>query len=82
MSTIDTAAAAPLVRGDATPRTRVRFGIIAMLFMVTAFNYADRATLSIAGTASSTDLGLDAVTMGYVFSAFGWSYMIGQLLGG
>jgi ACS family glucarate transporter-like MFS transporter len=63
-------------------RTRVRFGIVAMLFLVTAINYADRATLSIAGPALSKDLGLDAVTMGYVFSAFGWSYVLGQLPGG
>src|SRR5690348_18160700 len=39
-------------------------------------------TLSIAGPALAKDLGLDAVTMGYVFSAFGWSYVIGQLPGG
>jgi len=63
-------------------RSRARYGIVAMLFLVTAINYADRATLSIAGPALSKDLGLDAVTMGYVFSAFGWSYVIGQLPGG
>lgn len=66
----------------ANTRTRTRFGILAMLFLVTAINYADRATLSIAGPALSKDLGLDAVTMGYVFSAFGWSYVLGQLPGG
>src|SRR5881396_3693205 len=63
-------------------RTRVRYVIVAMLFVVTAVNYADRATLSLAGPALSKDLGLDAVTMGYIFSAFGWSYVIGQLPGG
>jgi ACS family glucarate transporter-like MFS transporter len=63
-------------------RSRTRYAIVAMLFVVTAVNYADRATLSIAGPALSKDLGLDAVTMGYVFSAFGWSYVIGQLPGG
>ena len=63
-------------------RTRSRWGIVAMLFVVTAINYADRATLSIAGPALSKDLGLDAVAMGYVFSAFGWSYVLGQLPGG
>ncbi|HTT13350.1 MAG TPA: MFS transporter [Burkholderiaceae bacterium] len=62
--------------------TRVRFGIVAMLFLVTAINYADRATLSIAGPALSKELGVNAVTMGYIFSAFGWSYVIGQLPGG
>ncbi|WP_200821843.1 MFS transporter [Caballeronia humi] len=63
-------------------RTRVRYGIVAMLFLVTAINYADRATISIAGTSLSKDLGLDAVSMGFIFSAFGWSYVIGQLPGG
>jgi ACS family glucarate transporter-like MFS transporter len=56
--------------------------IVAMLFLVTAINYADRATLSIAGTSLSRELGLDAVTMGYAFSAFGWSYVAAQLPGG
>jgi ACS family glucarate transporter-like MFS transporter len=63
-------------------RVPVRYGVVAMLFFVTTINYADRATLSIAGPALSKELGLDAVTMGYMFSAFGWSYVIGQLPGG
>jgi ACS family glucarate transporter-like MFS transporter len=62
--------------------TRVRFLIVAMLFVMTAVNYADRATIAIAGPAVSKDLGLDAVQMGYIFSAFGWAYVIGQLPGG
>nr|WP_282190446.1 MFS transporter [Azospirillum brasilense] len=53
-----------------------------MLFILTAVNYADRATLSIAGPAASKELGLDAVAMGYVFSAFGWAYVLAQLPGG
>jgi ACS family glucarate transporter-like MFS transporter len=63
-------------------RTRKRYIVLAMLFIVTAINYADRATLSIAGPALSKELGIDTVTMGYVFSAFGWSYVVAQLPGG
>ncbi|MFG6486856.1 MFS transporter [Roseateles sp. BYS78W] len=63
-------------------RTKKRYVILAMLFIVTTINYADRATLSIAGPALSKELGIDAVTMGYIFSAFGWSYVIAQLPGG
>lgn len=63
-------------------RTKKRFAILAMLFIVTTINYADRATLSLAGPALSKELGIDAVTMGYIFSAFGWSYVIAQLPGG
>jgi ACS family glucarate transporter-like MFS transporter len=61
---------------------RVRFSIVAMLFAVTMVNYADRATIAIAGPAVSKDLGLSAVQMGFVFSAFGWAYVIGQVPGG
>src|SRR4051794_20726395 len=61
---------------------RVRFSIVAMLFAVTIINYADRATIAIAGPVLSKNLGLTAVQMGFVFSAFGWSYVIGQLPGG
>jgi len=63
-------------------RTNVRYWIVVMLFIVTAFNYGDRATLSIAGPVMIKDLGLDAVGMGYVFSAFSWAYVIGQIPGG
>lgn len=65
-----------------TRQTHVRYMIIAMLFLVTTLNYADRATLSIAGSALSKELGIDTVTMGFVFSAFGWSYVLAQLPGG
>jgi ACS family glucarate transporter-like MFS transporter len=45
-------------------------------------NYADRATIAIAGPVMSKDLGFSALQMGFIFSAFGWSYVIGQIPGG
>ncbi len=63
-------------------RSRVRIFIVLMLFLVTTVNYADRATLSIAGSALSKELHLDPVALGYVFSAFGWSYVAAQVPGG
>ena len=65
----------------ATP-TRVRWGILAILFIVTTINYADRATISIAGPELKKLLGLSPVQMGFVFSAFAWSYVLAQLPGG
>ncbi|WP_229217755.1 MFS transporter [Massilia forsythiae] len=53
-----------------------------MLFAITTINYADRATISIAAPEIRKDLGLDAVQMGFVFSAFAWSYVLAQLPGG
>ena len=63
-------------------RSRVRLLIVTMLFLVTTVNYADRATLSIAGTALAKELSLDPIAMGYIFSAFGWSYVAAQVPGG
>jgi MFS transporter, ACS family, glucarate transporter len=72
----------PQVMPNIQKKTRTRWFIVFMLFIVTALNYADRATLSIAGTDMSNQLSLDSVMMGYVFSAFAWSYVAGQIPGG
>jgi ACS family glucarate transporter-like MFS transporter len=63
-------------------QTRTRWMILAMLFAITTINYADRATISLAAPGIKKELGLDAVQMGFVFSAFAWSYVIAQLPGG
>jgi len=63
-------------------KNRVRYFIVFMLFFVSSINYADRATLSMAKTGLSTDLQLDSVWMGYLFSAWGWSYVLAQLPAG
>jgi ACS family glucarate transporter-like MFS transporter len=63
-------------------QTRTRWTILAMLFAITTINYADRATISIAAPGIRKELGLDAVQMGFVFSAFAWSYVAAQLPGG
>lgn len=38
-------------------RTNARYWIVVMLFIVTSFNYGDRATISIAGSAMAKDIG-------------------------
>ena len=63
-------------------RMHTRFYILLTIFIVTAINYADRATLSIAGTEVAKELQLSAVSMGYIFSAFGWAYLLMQIPGG
>ncbi len=62
--------------------TKTRYYILAMIFLVTALNYGDRATISMAASPMSQELGLTSVTMGYIFSAFGRAYVIGQIPGG
>jgi ACS family glucarate transporter-like MFS transporter len=61
---------------------RLRYVMLALIFAITVVNYADRAIISIAGPSISGELGLSPVSLGFVFSAFGWSYVFGQLPGG
>jgi ACS family glucarate transporter-like MFS transporter len=67
---------------QASKKTHVRYLILFLLFVVTTINYADRATIAIAGSSLQKDLGIDAVTLGFIFSAFGWAYVLGQIPGG
>jgi len=53
-----------------------------LLFLVTSVNYADRASVALAGPVISKQLGLNAAQMGFIFSAFGWAYVLAQLPGG
>jgi ACS family glucarate transporter-like MFS transporter len=61
---------------------KVRYLVIALLFVVTTINYADRATLSIAGSALGKQLGFNPITMGYMLSAYAVAYVIAQIPGG
>src|SRR5687767_9887720 len=63
-------------------RTWVRYYIIAFIFIVTSLNYADRSVFSIAGASAAQDLGLSAMDMGVIMSAFGWAYALAQIPGG
>lgn len=67
---------------NSTKKTNVRWLVVAVLFFITVINYADRATISLAGPAIAKELKMDSIAMGYIFSAFGWAYVIFQLPGG
>ncbi len=83
MATETASDASPAAAGvQAQRRTRVRFGILALLAIGTAINYLDRSVLGIAAPGLSKELGLSAVAMGFVFSAFSWTYTLAQIPGG
>jgi MFS transporter, ACS family, glucarate transporter len=63
-------------------QTRVRYLIVAILFAVSCFSFGDRVALSLAGVAMGKTLNLTPVTTGYLFSAFSWAYVLGQLPSG
>ena len=62
--------------------SHIRYVVVSVLFFATAVNYADRATISIVGTAMSKALGLGPIPLGYALSAFSWAYVAAQIPGG
>ncbi|MEJ7767988.1 MAG: MFS transporter [Chitinophagaceae bacterium] len=63
-------------------RTRVRYGMIALVFINVVINYLDRSNLSVAATGLREELKLSTVQLGLIFSAFGWTYAALQIPGG
>ncbi|WP_313459610.1 MFS transporter [Pseudomonas sp.] len=62
--------------------SRKRFFIMLLLFITVVINYLDRSNLSIAAPALTSELGIDPIHVGLVFSAFGWTYAAMQIPGG
>ncbi len=60
----------------------MRYSIIAILFAVSCFSYADRAALSQAAVAMPKEMNLTPERMGYLLFGFGWAYVLGQLPSG
>lgn len=77
---MDTSSTAASLAG-AKP-THARFGILTLLTFGTLINYLDRTVISVAAPLMSQELGLTAVAMGVVFSAFSWTYAAAQIPGG
>ncbi|WP_368389715.1 MFS transporter [Maribacter sp. 1_MG-2023] len=59
-----------------------RYQILTMIFVTVVINYLDRTNISIAAGAIKEELGITAIQMGYIFSAFGWTYSLLQIPGG
>lgn len=62
--------------------TRIRYRMLVLVFINVVINYMDRSNVSVAGTAISQDLKLSSVQLGFIFSAFGWTYAALQIPGG
>lgn len=63
-------------------KTRVRYGMLGLVFINVMINYLDRSNLAVAAPALSKDLQLSTVQLGLIFSAFGWTYALLQIPGG
>lgn len=62
--------------------TRKRYGVMAMLFVSVVITYLDRSNISITAPAMRSELGIGTVEMGWILSAFGWTYAFCQIPGG
>jgi ACS family D-galactonate transporter-like MFS transporter len=72
-----------MLRSAVAPRpSRTRYAVLAILFFTGVVNYLDRTNLSVAAPALTSELHIDAVTMGWIFSAFGWAYAALQIPAG
>lgn len=65
-----------------TARSKVRYGMLALVFVNVVINYLDRSNLSVAAAGLGEELKLSSVELGLIFSAFGWSYAALQIPGG
>lgn len=72
-----------MAEGDPPVRTSgKRYVILGLIFVTVVINYLDRTNISVAESEIRADLGMTKMQMGYVFSAFGWTYMLLQIPGG
>ena len=62
--------------------THLRWGILAVIFAASCLSYGDRISLALAGPGMARDVSLGVVKIGYLFSAFSWAYVLGQIPAG
>ncbi|MBC8953614.1 permease [Xenorhabdus sp. PB62.4] len=62
--------------------TRRRYLTLLMIFVTVVICYVDRANLAVASAHIQEEFGISKTQMGYIFSAFAWSYTFCQILGG
>lgn len=62
--------------------TRVRYWVIVFAVTLAVITYIDRVSISFAAPFIRHDMGLSAVQLGWVFTAFGWAYALMEIPGG
>src|SRR5580658_7961313 len=67
----------------ASPRpSRGRWYVLLLISVMYLITYLDRVNISTAAPLISKEFGFDKITMGFIFSAFVWSYALFQVPGG
>jgi D-galactonate transporter len=70
------------VRVGRRPKGKVRWVVVALLFIGTSIVYIDRANLSAAAPDIQEEFGLSSTELGVLLSGFFWTYAVFQLISG
>jgi ACS family D-galactonate transporter-like MFS transporter len=62
--------------------TKRRYITLLMIFFTVVICYVDRANLAVASAHIQQEFGISKTQMGYIFSAFAWTYTMSQIPGG
>ncbi|GAB7125991.1 MFS transporter [Silvimonas sp. JCM 19000] len=81
MQTPDLATPLPAAVAAQKP-TRRRYLTLLMIFVTVVICYVDRANLAVASAHIQKEFGISRTQMGYIFSAFAWTYTAFQIPGG
>ncbi len=73
MQTPDLATPLPAAVAAQKP-TRRRYLTLLMIFVTVVICYVDRANLAVASAHIQKEFGISRTQMGYIFSAFAWTY--------
>ncbi|WKV51383.1 MFS transporter [Dickeya fangzhongdai] len=65
-----------------TRPTKRRYLTLLMIFITVVICYVDRANLAVASAHIQKEFGITKTQMGYIFSAFAWTYTLCQIPGG
>lgn len=65
-----------------TRPTKRRYFTLLMIFITVVICYVDRANLAVASAHIQEEFGITKTQMGYIFSAFAWTYTLCQIPGG
>ncbi|GEO25238.1 MFS transporter [Alicyclobacillus acidoterrestris] len=62
--------------------TRVRWGVMFVVFLISTVSYLDRTNLSVAAPSIQLQLHISSAQLGVILSAFSWAYAIAQIPAG
>src|SRR5450756_2721586 len=70
------------MKPEQTRRSKGRWYVLVLISLMYLITYLDRVNISTAAPVISKEFGFDKITMGVIFSAFGWAYAMFQVPGG